>query len=198
MLTRMSRSICVFCGSNFGNSKRYAETANEVGGSLARRGLRLIYGGGNVGLMGVVADACLAAGGNVVGVIPQSLVDKEIAHKGLTELHVVRSMHERKAMMAGLSDAFVTLPGGLGTFEEFFEMATWTQLGLHRKACGVVNVAGYFDGLLALADRAVLDGFLAPEHRNMLLSHDRPDRLVDLVLAYTPPILDKWMKRTDC
>lgn len=155
----------------------------------------MVYGGGKVGLMGAVADACLAADGKVTGVMPQSLVDKEIAHTGLTEFHVVRSMHERKALMADLAGAFIALPGGLGTFEEFLEVATWTQLGLQRKACGVLNVAGYYDGLLALADRAVMDGFLSPEHRNMLLTDERPDRLLDLVVHYTPPLLDKWAGR---
>jgi uncharacterized protein (TIGR00730 family) len=192
MVTDMVGSICVFCGSNSGNSRRYLEAAQELGELLGRRGLRLIYGGGNTGLMGSVADACLDAGGSVTGVIPRVLADKDLAHGGLTELRVVGSMHERKAIMADLADAFIALPGGLGTFEEFFEAATWTQLGLHRKACGVVNTAGYFDGLLALADRAVADGFLRPQHRNMLLADERPARLLDLLVAYTPPMLGKW------
>ena len=193
MVTHMVRSVCVFCGSSSGNSACYREAAQELGALLGRRGLRLVYGGGNTGLMGAVADACLAARGSVIGVIPRVLVEKGLAHGGLTELHVVGSMHERKATMAGLADAFVALPGGLGTFEEFFEAVTWTQLGLHGKACGIVNTAGYFDGLLALANRAVQDGFLRPQHREMLLSDARPERLLDLVLAYTPPVLGKWM-----
>ncbi len=188
----MVGSICVFCGSNSGNSRRYLEAAQELGELLGRRGLRLVYGGGNCGLMGAVADACLSAGGSVTGVIPRALADKDLAHGGLTELRVVGSMHERKATMADLADAFIALPGGLGTFEEFFEAATWTQLGLHRKACGVVNTAGYFDGLLALADRAVADGFLRPQHRDMLLADERPARLLDRLVAYTPPLLGKW------
>ena len=143
--------------------------------------------------MGAVADACLGAGGYAIGVIPQALAEKGLAHGGLSELYVVQSMHQRKAKMADLADAFIALPGGLGTFEEFFEAATWTQLGLHSKACGVLNTAGYFDGLLELADRAALDGFLKPPHREMLLSADQPGRLLDMVAAYTPPLLGKWI-----
>ena len=189
----MVRSLCVFCGSNSGNSARYREAAQELGGLLGSRGVRLVYGGGNSGLMGAVADASLAAGGYAIGVIPRALAAKGLAHGGLSELHLVESMHERKAKMADLADAFIALPGGLGTFEEFFEAATWTQLGLHSKACGVLNTAGYFDGLLELADRAALDGFLKPPHREMLLSADQPGRLLDMVAAYTPPLLGKWI-----
>lgn len=160
---------------------------------MARRAVRLVYGGANVGLMGTIADACLAAGGDVVGVMPQALVDKEIAHQGLTELRIVRSMHERKALMADLSDAFIALPGGIGTFEEFLEVATWTQLGLQHKACGLVNIAGYYDGLLSQADRAVQDGFLRVQHRRMLLAHSDPEAVLDLVSEYAPPMLSKWV-----
>jgi hypothetical protein len=191
----MVESICVFCGSNSGNSEQYAAAATELGRLLAERGLRLVYGGGKVGLMGALADACLAAGGKVTGVMPQSLVDKEIAHEGLTELHVVGSMRARKAPMADLAGAFIALPGGLGTFEEFFEVATWTQLGIQRKACGVLNVGGYFDGLFALTDRAVRDGFLSQAHREMLLTDERPDVLLNRVVGYAPPFIDKWAKR---
>lgn len=175
------RSVCVFCGSSFGNSNVYRDAAVDLAQAIASRGLQLVYGGAKVGLMGVVADACLAAGGHVTGVIPQGLVDREIAHRGLTELHVVNTMHERKALMAELSDAFVALPGGLGTFEEFFEIATWTQLGLHSKSYGLVNVAGYYNGLLAQADRAVLDGFLRREYREMIHADASPGVVLDLV-----------------
>jgi uncharacterized protein (TIGR00730 family) len=188
----MIDSVCVFCGSSFGARPEYRRAAEELGALLAKQHLRLIYGGGNIGLMGALADACLAAGGEVTGVIPQALGDKELAHWGLTELHIVKSMHERKAMMAGLAGAFIALPGGYGTFEEFFEMLTWTQLGLQRKACGVVNVLGYFDSLLALADRSAQEGFLQPAHRHMLLAADTPAAVLDLVLHSEPPLVGKW------
>jgi uncharacterized protein (TIGR00730 family) len=157
----------------------YTEAARAVGRLLCRRGVELVYGGGNVGLMGVLADACLAEGGRVIGVIPQALVDKEVAHQGLTELRVVSSMHERKAAMAELSDAFAALPGGYGTWEELFEMLTWTQLGIQRKPCGLLNVNGYYDPLLELADQAVSEGFLREVNRELLLSDDEPERLLD-------------------
>lgn len=186
------QSVCVFCGSSFGNREEYRESARQLGVLIAERKLRLVYGGASVGLMGVVADACLSAGGSVVGVMPQSLIDKEIAHRNLTELRVVNSMHERKALMADLSDAFVALPGGFGTFEEFFEIATWTQLGLQLKAYGLLNVAGYYDHLIAMADHAVQTAFLRPQHREMLLADSRPDALLDLVCRYQPSLLGKW------
>lgn len=190
-------SVCIFCGSSFGNREIYRQTAVDTGRLLARRGIRLVYGGGNVGLMGALADACVEAGGTVTGVIPQALVDKEVAHTGLSDLRIVRSMHERKALMADVSDAFIALPGGIGTFEEFFEVATWTQLGLQRKACGLVNVAGYFDGLLLQAERAVQDGFLRPEHREMILTAASPEAVLDRIGEYEPPVLDKWWKRAE-
>jgi uncharacterized protein (TIGR00730 family) len=193
----MIRSLCVFCGSNFGVRLEYRQAANQLGRLLAQRRIRLVYGGGNVGLMGEVADACLEAGGEVTGVIPQGLVDREVAHRGLADLRIVQSMHERKALMAELAEAFVAMPGGLGTFEEFFEIATWSQLGIHRKACGFLNVAGYYDPLLAQADHAVAEGFLKPVHRSLLLSHATPEGILDLVESFEPPLLSKWMSKPE-
>lgn len=175
----MLKRICVFCGSSSGIHAVYAQAAQAIGGLLGQRGIELVYGGGNVGLMGVLADACLAQRGRVIGVIPQALVDKEVAHLGLTELRVVSSMHERKAVMAELSDAFVALPGGYGTWEELFEMLTWSQLGIQRKACGLLNVNGYYDPLLELADKAMSEGFLPEANRDLLLSDDEPERFLD-------------------
>ncbi|MES1260229.1 MAG: TIGR00730 family Rossman fold protein [Acidobacteriota bacterium] len=177
----MLRSVCVFCGSSFGRRQAYADAAVEVGRLLAQRQITLIYGGGNVGLMGVAADACLAAGGRVIGVIPQSMVEREIAHLALTDLRIVRSMHERKALMAELSDGFIALPGGFGTFEELFEILTWRQIRIHDKPLGLLNVQGYFDPLLALADHAVEEGFLRAGHRsNLLAGTDAADLLAEL------------------
>jgi len=163
-------AVCVFCGSAFGRRQAYKDAAVEVGRLLAESGFTLVYGGGNVGLMGVVADACLAAGGQVVGVIPQSMVERELAHRGLTELHIVGSMHERKALMAERADAFLALPGGFGTFDELFEILTWRQIRIHQKPVGLLNVAGYFDPLLALADHAVEEGFLRATDRPNLMA----------------------------
>jgi uncharacterized protein (TIGR00730 family) len=188
------QSVCVFCGSSFGDKPIYRELAEQLGRTLADRGLTLVYGGGNVGLMGVVADAALGAGGRVVGVIPQALVDWEVAHDGLTELIVVQSMHERKARMAEASDAFIALPGGYGTFEEFCEVLTWSQLGLHRKPCGVLNVEGYYDPLLALFERAVQDRFLAAEQRDLVLADTDVNALLDRIASYQPV---EVMKRFD-
>ncbi len=188
------QSVCVFCGSSFGDKPIYRELAERLGRTLAARGLTLVYGGGNVGLMGVVADAALDAGGRVVGVIPQALVDWEVAHDGLTELIVVQSMHERKARMAEAADAFIALPGGYGTFEEFCEVLTWSQLGLHRKPCGVLNVEGYYDPLLALFERAVQDRFLAVEQRDLVLADTDVNALLDRVASYQPVEI---MKRFD-
>jgi len=171
--------ICVFCGSSSGVHIDYAQAAQTIGRLLSERGIDLVYGGGNVGLMGALADACLAAGGRVIGVIPQALVDREAAHTGLTELRVVSSMHERKSVMAGLADAFVALPGGYGTWEELFEVLSWSQLGIQRKACGLLNVRGYYDPLLELANKAVSEGFLREVNRELLLSDVDPARLLD-------------------
>jgi uncharacterized protein (TIGR00730 family) len=175
----MLRSIAVFCGSSFGVASAYREAAREVGRLLGQRAIRLVYGGGHVGLMGVVADACLNAGGRVIGVIPQALADKEVAHRGLTELRVVGSMHERKAVMAELSDAFLALPGGYGTWDELFEALTWSHLGIQNKVCGLLNVNGYYDSLIAMMDRAVAEGFIRDPHRKWLLSDTDASRLLD-------------------
>lgn len=189
----MIRRLCVFCGSSFGSNPVYREAAESVGRALAQRGIALVYGGGKVGLMGTLTDACLAAGGRVIGVTPQALVDKEVAHTGLTELRVVGSMHERKALMAELSDAFVALPGGYGTWEEFCEVLTWSQLGIQRKACALLNIHGYYDPLLELADKAVSEGFLKEVNREMLLTDDDPERLLGRLSTYSPQIADKWI-----
>ncbi|HSZ09258.1 MAG TPA: TIGR00730 family Rossman fold protein [Steroidobacteraceae bacterium] len=191
------RRICVFCGSSSGARENYQQAAQAVGRLLCRRGIDLVYGGGNVGLMGVLANACLNEGGRVIGVIPQALADRELAHTGLTELRIVSSMHERKALMADLSDAFVSLPGGYGTWEEFFEVLTWSQLGIQRKACGVLNVDGYYDPLLAMADKALSEGFIRPVHRDSLLSDADPERLLDRLGNYSVPALDKWIGRPE-
>ena len=188
-------SICIFCGSNEGARPEYRKAADDMGRTIARRGLTLVYGGADVGLMGAVADAALAEGGPVIGVIPQSLAAREIAHPGLTELHVVGTLHERKVMMAELSDAFVSLPGGYGTLDELFEMLTWSQIGTHLKPSGLLNIAGYFDPLLALLDHAVQERFLHARHRAMLLADDDPARLLDLLGENPPQLYDKWIDR---
>jgi uncharacterized protein (TIGR00730 family) len=179
--------ICVFCGSASGRAPAYAAAARELGRLLAKRGIGLVYGGGNVGLMGELADAVLDAGGRAIGVIPRQLVDREIAHGGLTELHVVENLHQRKALMAELADAFLTLPGGVGTMEELFEVWSWGRLGLHSKPCGLLNVDGYFDSLRALTDQMVTEGFLEPEYRELLLVEEQPGMLLDRLTAYVPP-----------
>jgi uncharacterized protein (TIGR00730 family) len=176
--------ICVFCGSASGRAPNYAAAARELGELLAKRGIGLVYGGGNVGLMGELADAVLDAGGRAIGVIPQQLVDREIAHGGLTELHVVENLHQRKALMAELADAFLTLPGGVGTMEELFEVWSWGRLGLHSKPCGLLNVDGYFDSLRTLTDQMVTEGFLEPEYRKMLLIEEQPSVLLDRLTAH--------------
>ncbi len=188
--TPMAR-LCVFCGSSPGSDPRYLEAAREMGRTLARRGLGLVYGGGSVGLMGAVADAALEAGGEVVGVIPEVLAIRELAHKRLTTLHVVGSMHQRKALMAELSDGFVALPGGMGTLEELAEVLTWAQLGLHARPCGLLDVAGYYDPLVAFFDRAVAAGFLRPAHRRILLTDTTPAGLIDQFQAFQPPAVER-------
>jgi uncharacterized protein (TIGR00730 family) len=175
----MSRSICVFCGSSFGDDPRYAAAARDTGIAIARRGWTVVYGGGRVGLMGVVANAALEAGGRVVGVIPRFLYDREVGHDGLTSLEIVPSLTERKIRMGELSDAFLSLPGGVGTMDELFEMWSWTQVGLQQKQSGLLNVAGFYDGLVAFADRAAADGFMKPQHRAMLVVSDRIETLLD-------------------
>jgi len=192
----MLRNVCVFCGSSNGTHPGYVQAAQQVGQLLSQRKIGLVYGGADVGLMGQMADACLNKGGRVVGVIPKTLVAKEIAHRGLTELHVVESMHERKALIADLADAFIALPGGYGTWDEFCEVLTWSQLGLHRKACALLNVNGYYDSLLAMAARATEDGFLRDVHRDLLLSDNDPGRLLDRLNCYTVPVVGKWIDRS--
>jgi uncharacterized protein (TIGR00730 family) len=189
------RSICVYCGSAHGRREAYAEGARALGHALARRGLRLVYGGASVGLMGVVADAVLEAGGEVTGVIPETLMRKELAHSGLTELVVTRSMHERKMVMADRADGFVALPGGIGTFEELFEIWTWAQLGFHRKPCGILNVAGYYDQLLAFLDHARDEGLLAPSVRDVLQVASDPDTLLERFAVWQSPDVDRWLGR---
>ncbi|HEX4286745.1 MAG TPA: TIGR00730 family Rossman fold protein [Terracidiphilus sp.] len=193
----MLKRICVFCGSSSGTGDVYLRSAAQVGELLAERGIELVYGGGKIGLMGAVADACLAKGGHVIGVIPQLLFDKEVAHHGLTELRVVQTMHERKALMADLADAFLALPGGYGTWDELCEVLTWAQIGIQRKANALLNVNGYYDPLLAMADRAVSEGFLKDVHRALLLSGTDAAQLLDRLEKYVVPAVDKWMNRAD-
>lgn len=190
---KLSR-VCVFCGSSEGRDPVYRNAAQAFGKALARRGLGLVYGGGSVGLMGVIADTVLAAGGEVTGIIPDSLATREIRHDGLTALHVVPTMHARKAKMAELSEAFVALPGGYGTLEELFEVVTWAQLGLHGKPIALLNVGGYFDGLLGCIDSAVAEGFIRPEHRRLLMAGLEPDALLDALERYEPQALPKWIR----
>ena len=173
--------ICVFCGSQAGGSGLYRHAATDMGRLLTRRGYGMVYGGGHVGLMGVIADAVLASGGEVIGVIPESMVARELAHTGVTRLDVVPGMHERKARMAALADAFIALPGGYGTFEELFEVITWAQIGLHRKPIGLLNVAGYFDALRALVEHAIAEGFIRSEHWRLLTIADAPGTLLDML-----------------
>lgn len=184
--------MCVFCGSSAGRV-RHVEVATEVGRALAERGIELVYGGGRVGTMGAVADGALTAGGSVIGVIPQRLVQWEIAHDGLTELHVVDTMHQRKALMADLSDAFVALPGGAGTLDELFEIWTWAQLGLHAKPIGLLNVDGFYDHLIAMIDHMVAEGFLKAPYRDMVLVDDDVERLLNRMERYEPSAYE-WVE----
>jgi uncharacterized protein (TIGR00730 family) len=186
-------SVCVFCGSRGGIRQEYLAAAEAVGTELALRGIRIVYGGGRVGMMGAMADAARAAGGEVVGVIPQSIMDLEIGHTGLDDLRVVGSMHERKALMAQLADAFVALPGGIGTLEELFEVYTWAQLGLHRKPLGVLDVAGYFRPLSAFLDHSVAEGFLRPQTRDLLTVADDLDELLDALATARPAVEHTWI-----
>lgn len=185
--------ICVFCGSNAGANSLYRHGADELGRLLTERGHGLVYGGGSVGLMAVIADAVLAGGGEVVGVIPEALATKELAHPGVSEMRVVPSMHARKALMAELSDAFIALPGGFGTFEELFETITWAQLGIHSKPIGVLNVAGYFDALMRLIDDAITQEFVKPEHRELIVAAEQPGTLLDRLAHHQMPDVRKWI-----
>jgi uncharacterized protein (TIGR00730 family) len=189
------KRICVFCGSSAGSRAEYRAATEELGAELARRKIGLVYGGGNVGLMGVLADTVLRSGGEVQGVIPERLMAREIGHNGLTKLHVVRSMHERKALMADLSDAFVAMPGGFGTLEEFCEVVTWAQLGLHVKPCGILNVLGYYSPLLAMFDHAVEERFLKPENRGLVLARDSAPELLQALEEWRPMRVEKWLDR---
>lgn len=189
------QSVCVFLGSNPGGDPAYRAAAQAMGAELASRGLTTVYGGSNVGLMGALADAALNAGGKVIGVIPQALQKKEIAHTSLTELHVVESMHKRKALMAELSDGFVALPGGMGTLEELCEILTWAQLGFHKKPCGLLNVGGYYDLLLGFLDNSVTQGFIHPAHCGMLLAAPEAPALLDSFAGYVAPVVNKWIER---
>ena len=191
------KRICVFAGSNSGARVEYVAAARELGRVLGERQLGLVYGGGRVGLMGALADEALSGGGRVIGVMPEALVAKEVAHRGLSELRVVKSMHERKAMMAGLADGFVALPGGWGTVEEFFEVLTWGQLGFHRKPCGLLNIHGYYDRLLSFAEHAVDEGFVKREHSSMISVSDSPSELLDGMAAYKAPAVEKWIERAE-
>jgi uncharacterized protein (TIGR00730 family) len=187
------KRVCVFCGSNTGSRPEYRDAARHLARALAARGIGLVFGGGRVGLMGVIADAMLASGGEVIGVIPDALAAREIAHTGLTDLRIVTSMHERKALMAELSDAFIALPGGFGTFEEFCEVVTWTQLGLHDKRCGLMNVAGFYTPLLDQFDRAVSEGFIRPANRQLVVAASEADELLDLLSKPLPRAEPKWI-----
>ena len=192
------KRLCVFCGSAVGRQPAYAEAARELAALLVDRGIGVVYGGGSVGLMGALADAVLAKGGEVIGVLPRGLARKELAHAGLSELHLVDSMHERKALMASLSDGFVALPGGLGTLEEVFEVLTWAQLGIHRKPVGLLDVAGYWAGLVALLRHAVAEGFVRPEYAELLLVESAPAPLLDRFLAWQPPVRPPvWLDATE-
>ncbi len=188
--------LCVFAGSSPGAQTEYLAAAQELGAALVHRSMGLVYGGARVGLMGALADAVLVGGGHVTGVMPASLVAKEVAHQGLSDLRVVASMHERKAMMNDLADGFIALPGGWGTLEEFFEVLTWAQLGLHRKPCGLLNVSGFFDGLLAFIDHTIQERFVKRENRAMLLVADSSNVLLRLFESYDPPVVEKWINTT--
>jgi uncharacterized protein (TIGR00730 family) len=190
------RRVCVFCGSSFGARPSYEAAARTLGQILPARGLELVYGGGNVGLMGALADSAMATGGKVIGVIPDHLERREVAHRGVTELRVVDSMHTRKALFEELSDGFVALPGGLGTYEELFEILTWGQLGLHTKPVGLLDVDDFYAPLHTFLDHAVDQRFVRPEHRSMLLIDDDPERLLDRMEAWEPPTVEKWLDRS--
>lgn len=189
--------ICVFLGSSSGHAPVYAEAATRFGTLLARRGIGLVYGGGRVGLMGLIADAACAAGGEVIGIIPKALREREVDHHGITELHVVDTMHQRKALMAKLSDGFVALPGGIGTFEELFEVWTWAQLGYHAKPCGLLDVNGFYSRMSGFIDHVVAEGFLQPRHRAMLLVEREPEAMLDRMLAYLAPDTERWIDERD-
>lgn len=189
------QTVCIFCGSNAGGSAAYAEATRRLVRAIAAQGLRIVFGGGNVGLMGVVAETAVRAGTHIIGVTPRRLLEREMVHTGLSELHVLDSMHERKVLMSRLADAFVVLPGGMGTLDELFEVATLNQLGVHEKACGILNVAGFFDHLRAYLDHAVDQRFINAAHRDMLLVDDEPERLLQRMKTWKMPQVSKWMDK---
>ena len=185
------KKLCVFCGSSFGSNKLYSETANELGNLIAEENIELVYGGAQVGLMGEIASTVLKAGGKVTGVIPKQLIEKEVAHKGLTKLHIVESMHERKKLMADLADSFIAMPGGFGTLEEIFEVVAWGQLDFHSKPLGLLNVYGYYDHLIEFLNHTVRENFILPEHRLMIMDDSNPKSLFTKLINYSPPKADK-------
>ncbi len=191
----MMRSICVFCGSSVGKRENYIRYAKELGAVIARKKMTLVYGGGNIGIMREIADSALEHGGEVVGVMPQHIVDKEIAHRHITQLHIVKSMHERKALMAELSDAFVALPGGFGTLDELFEAMTWNQLEIISKPTGLLNIDGYFDHLIAFINHAVREKFIRPEHQQNLTVETDTERLIEKLETFVPKTAEKWIDR---
>ncbi len=191
------KRICVFCSSNNGADPIYLETAKKLGVFLVKEKIELVYGGGRVGLMGKIADTVMENGGKVIGVIPEALAEKEVAHEGLTELKVVSSMHERKALMAELSDGFIALPGGFGTFEELCEIITWAQLGFHDKPCGFLNINSYYEPLIELFDKATNEGFVRQEHRNIVLIQEDIQKMIEAMREYKPPILEKWLDKDE-
>ncbi len=184
--------VCVFCGSSPGVKQEYAVGARELGLVLAKKNIDLVYGGGHVGLMGIVADAAMSAGAKAIGIIPRCLADKEVAHQGLTELKIVQTMHERKAQMSELSDGFIAMPGGFGTLEELFEVITWAQLGIHKKPFGLFNVAGYYDKLIEFMDYQVEQGFVPQRHREMIIVSDEAEQLVEMLESFHPVAQEKW------
>jgi len=189
------KRVCVFCGSSPGGRPEYVQAAKELGRVLVSKNLGLVYGGASVGMMGEIANTVLGEGGEVIGVIPRFFVDKEVAHERLSDLRIVGSMHERKGLMAELADGFIALPGGLGTFEEFFEVVTWAQLSMHQKPCGLLNVCQYYQLLVDFLDRAVSERLVRVEHRSMILVDESPEALLKKFEAYQPPVVDKWLDR---
>ena len=194
-IPRTFKRLCVFCGSSHGANPVYAEAAKNLGNEFSRRGIALVYGGGNVGLMGVIADGVLAGGGEVIGVIPEALMAKELGHKGIQDLRVVKTMHERKALMAELADGFIAMPGGIGTFEEFFEIVTWAQLGFHSKPCALLNVNGFYDPLLHLLDHAIAESFVKLKQRDLVLVEADFSKLLDRMATHHVPHEPKWIDR---
>jgi uncharacterized protein (TIGR00730 family) len=187
--------LCVFCGSSKGAREVYIHAAQQLGHELAKRGIELVYGGGNVGLMGVLADAVLAAGGHVIGVIPEQLMARELGHTSIQDLRIVKTMHERKALMAELADGFIAMPGGIGTYEEFFEVLTWAQLGIHSKPCALLNVDGFYDPVLRLLHHAVEEHFVRASHRELVVVEAEPTELLDLMFAHHAPRRHKWIDK---